>query len=347
MFLSLKRNKSKDLYRESLALWSRQISETIKKHRWSNVSNLKRPIKNIVINGMGGSNLGAEIIVSLLKKEMKIPVLIEAGYEVPGYVDKDTAYIVSSYSGTTEEPLAAYKKAKTRGALVIALSSLGESDLSKIAQRDSIPLFQFPTTSNLSGQPRLGLGAALTSCALILCELKAVKKNVIKELELAAKKYSRTTKIIETSKHFARRLKNRELVLISGPLFVGNLKTLRNQVCESAKNFGQYLTISDMNHFALEGLKFPKSNKKRLAAVFFDSKLDNPKIQKRMELTKEVFRKNKIPVLSYEISGKTIIEQGIELLQFSNYLSYYISINNHVDPMRIPSVDWFKKKLSN
>ena len=30
---------------------------------------------------------------------------------------------------------------------------------------------------------------------------------------------------------------------------------------ENAKNFATYLTVPDLNHFAMEGLSFPRSNK--------------------------------------------------------------------------------------
>lgn len=346
MFLSLVRKKEPELYRESLSHWSKQILDALANGVWFNEQKI-RPVANIVVNGMGGSNLGPEIVKALFKKTLATPILIEPGYDVPGFVGKDTAYIVSSYSGTTEEPLIAYKKAKQRGALVIALTATGDNKLARMAKQDKVPLFQFPTKANLSGQPRIGLGAALTGFILVLAKLGLIKNATLKELEKAAKKFSRSPKIIEAAKHLARLLKNREIVSVAGATFEGNLKTLRNQLCESGKNFGQYLLISDMNHFALEGLGNPSSNGKRLGALFIESKLYDAKISKRLELTKEIFRQHGIAVVSQALLGKTLLEQGIELLQFSNYLSYYVSINNRVDPMNIPSVDWFKKKLSN
>jgi len=338
MFLSLKANKEKNLYKESLAMITRQISNTFKKAKFTNEKKL-RSVNNIVINGMGGSNLAAEIICSLLKKELKIPVSIEPGYEIPGFVGKDTAYIVSSYSGTTEEPLQAYKKAKARNALVIAVTSLGKNKLSELAKKDGFPTFEFPINANPSGQPRLGLGASLASFLIILTKLDALKNSLTKDLLKANKKKK------DDSLKLASALKNKEIILISSALFSGNLKTLRNQINESAKNTSFYLSISDMNHHALEGLSYPKSNKKRLAALFIDSDLDDPKIQKRANLSKEIFRRQKIKVYSYKLSSKNLLGQSLELLQFGSYLSYHIAIKNHVDPSSIPWVNWFKKKL--
>ncbi len=350
MFLSLQTQKEKNLYKESLALLGKQITDTLVKGEWKNKNRLERPITNIVVNGMGGSNLGAHIITTLLQKELKIPVAIDPGYDVAGYVGKNTAYIVSSYSGTTEEPLVAYAKAKQRGALVIALTALGENSLAKKARKDRIPLFQFPIDANPSKQPRLGLGAAMSGLLMILISLNALPKNILKDLTNGSKKLAKNSKILSSNsspaRNLAKRLKGKEIVIVTGPLFAGNAQTLRNQFNESAKQSSFFLTVSDMNHHALEGLRFPKSNKKRMVALFIDSDLEDKKIQKRINLSQEVFRKNKVSVINHTLIGKTKIEQSLELLQFGSYLSYYEAIINHVDPSKIPFVDWFKKKLS-
>lgn len=340
MFLSLKTTKEKNLYKESIGMITKQISDTFKNSKFSNEQKLKA-VKNIVINGMGGSNLGAAIVCSLFKKDLKIPVAIEPGYDIPGFVGKETAYIVSSYSGTTEEPLVAYKKAKARGALIIAVTALANNKLAELAKKDGFPTFEFPTKANPSGQPRLGLGASLASFIIILTKLGALKNSLTKDLLKANKKKN------DNSLKLAANLKNKEIILVSSALFAGNLKTLRNQLNESAKNMASFLTISDMNHHALEGLSFPKNNKKRLAALFIDSKLDDQKIQKRADISKEIFKRQKIKVYTYQPIGKNLLEQSLDLLQFGAYLSYHIAIQNHVNPSDIPWVDWFKKKLSN
>jgi glucose/mannose-6-phosphate isomerase len=351
MFLFLKQKPSENLYRESLMLLGRQINDALTDSYWNNQKKIRPDIKQVIINGMGGSNLGAEIIVSLFKKSLKLPVIIDPGYDVAGYVNKETAYIVSSYSGTTEEPIIAYNKAKKRGANIICLTAEGENKLANLAKKDKTPLLQFPTSTNPSGQPRLGLGAALVGLLLILIELGVLNKTILKDLGKITAKLSKNLKLLgdyykSPARLMAKKIKNKQIILISGPLLAGNLKTLRNQFSESAKNLATYLTVSDMNHFALEGLKYPKNNSKNLVAIFFSSNLDDKKIQKRLKLTEDIYKKNKILTLNFWLTSGNILEQSLELLQFSSFLSYYLSIINQVDPMTIPFVDWFKKELT-
>jgi GMP synthase PP-ATPase subunit len=160
--------------------------------------------------------------------------------------------------------------------------------LSAKALKDKTPLFQFPISANPSNQPRLGLGASLSALISILVTLNVLPKSTIKELSTSAKKLAKNSKNLSGSsspaRSLAKKIKGKEILIITGPLLAGNAHTLRNQFNESAKQHASYLTVSDMNHHALEGLSFPRSNRKRLTALFIDSALDDKKIQKRMEV---------------------------------------------------------------
>lgn len=96
----------------SLELLSAQVEEV-----FGSAKNLKIPanykkVKNIVVLGMGGSTLGAHILKSVYFDKLKQPLEIVNGYHVPEYVNKDSLVVVSSYSGTTEEPVLAMKEAQ-------------------------------------------------------------------------------------------------------------------------------------------------------------------------------------------------------------------------------------------
>ncbi len=349
MFLSLKRQPSSKTMTDSLRLLPEQVKAVMADFASERGSFSVDGIKNIVINGMGGSNLGGYIIQSVFRDSLKLPLLIEPGYEVPTYVGRDTLYIVTSYSGTTEEPIAAYKIAKHRGASIIILSSDSNNDLVRLANRDKVPHYFFTTDANPSGQPRLGLGYGIAGILFLLRKLGLIRfddagmKAILSQLK-------RKNKTLEESssepERLARRLSGHEVMLIGGQIFEGNLRAMRNLFCETAKNFVSYLVLSDLNHYALEGLSHPTSNRKRLVALFIESDLYDARIAKRLDLTKEVMRKQGITVISYNASGKTALAQAFDILQFGSWLSYRLSLLNRVDPLTVPWVDWFKKHLT-
>lgn len=348
MLLALKRSPISQPLLESLQKLPEQISSVIKDEKNITLPFSLRDIETVVINGMGGSNLGGYLIQSIFRDHLKIPLLIEPGYDVPAYVNKKTLYIVSSYSGSTEEPMAAYAKAKRRGAMIIILCSDSDNPLKKLAEKEKVAHYFFKTIANPSNQPRLGLGYGVSALLMMFKKLHllSIKDKDLREIISHLKrKNTLLSKKGNDAEHLAKKLSGYEILLCSGQLFEGNLRIMRNQWCETGKNFASYLVLPDMNHYSLEGLSKPSSNKKRLMAMVVDSCLYDIKIQKRLELTTEVMKRQGIKVVSYTPSGKTALTQSFDLLQFGSWLTYYLSIQNRVDPLPVPWVDWFKKQL--
>lgn len=348
MLLSLRRTKQTDIMLETLKRLPDQIRSIIKDEQALHLPLFTQNIETVVINGMGGSNLGGYIVQSLFRDRIKVPLLIEPGYTVPGYVNNRTLYIISSYSGTTEEPLHAYKAAKRRGAMIVVITANADSPLRRLAEKEKLPTCLFTPDANLSGQPRLGLGYAIGSFLALFKTLNLLKLST-KELDSIIKQLKRkNTQYAERNneaERMAKKLYNHELILIGGQLFEGNLRTLRNQYCETAKNFASFLILPDMNHYTLEGLARPVNNKKRLAALCLESDLYEAKLKKRLSLTREVIRNNQLSVFSYHPTGTTALAQSFDILQYGSWLTYHLSLLNRVNPLEVPWVDWFKKQL--
>jgi len=338
---------------ESIAALPEQLKDALKQAQNFKIPAAYKKINRIVLSGMGGSNLGARIITSLFREELKLPLIIEAGYEIPGCVDKNTLFIISSYSGTTEEPLSTYAAAKKRGAKIIGLSDIGENDkLDKMLAGKDLSL-TFAAGINKSQQPRLGLGYAVVALLVILQKVGAIKFNsqeIIKAAEFIATQVKKlalkNNLILNPAKKTAREIFGKQAVLVGGEFLEGNLHALRNQFCENSKNFASYLVLPDMNHYAVEGLGNPASNKKDLIFGFFESDLYHPRVQKRLALTREIVKKNKIKIFSYKLTGANKLIQSFEILNFGSWLTFYLAMLNEVNPSLIPWVDWFKKKLA-
>jgi glucose/mannose-6-phosphate isomerase len=72
-------------------------------------------ITNVVYGAMGGSALAA--IYALSWPRLEIPFEVVRGYELPNYVNHNTLFIASSYSGNTEETLESINHAASKGAI--------------------------------------------------------------------------------------------------------------------------------------------------------------------------------------------------------------------------------------
>ncbi len=308
-----------------------------------------RKITNIVVSGMGGSNLAGRLAESAFAQELKIPLLINADYEVPALVGRDTLFIASSYSGTTEETLHAYTEAKKRKAKIAVLTS-ANSRLAALAKKDGYPVIAFTTEANPSGQPRLGLGYALSSLLAVLQAAGALTVKTASILTAAAKMKNWNEKLTpEKSNNLASKLADqlvgKNIIIVAGSFLAGNAHILRNQLNETSKNLASYLVLPEMNHYALEGLAHPKSNQDDCLVLFFESALYSPRVAKRLALTRQVVSKNKLKTAGTKLTGKTKLEQSLELLSLGAWLSYYLALANKVNPATVPWVDWFKKEL--
>ncbi len=341
------------LVAESIGLLPEQIRQVREDAPLVRIPEGHTQVRKIVLNGMGGSNLGGRIIKACLADKLKAPLDIVPGYEVPGYVDRKTLYIISSYSGNTEEPLSVYEKVKKSGAKIMGITSSHEKNkLEKLMIKDNIPGFIFKPLHNPSEQPRIGLGYSIFGL-LILLEKAGLLNLDEKEAESIIKKLRDDNFIFRPesesqknpAKKIAQELKGKIPILVGAEFLEGNLHTLRNQFCENSKNFADYLSLPELNHYLLESLSHPVANKKNLVFLFLDSDKYHPRVQKRSELTKQVAKKNGIKVLDYKTEKGSRLNQCARVLQFGSWLSFYLGILNNVNPSQIPWVDWFKKEL--
>ncbi len=310
-------------------------------------------VTQVVVNGMGGSNIGVGIIKAAFGDRLKVPVSIVPGYSVPAHVNKNTLYILSSYSGTTEEPLSVYREVKKRGAKIAAITvDSKKSKLARLMLKDNIPGYIFKPVYNPSGQPRLGLGYSILGVAVLLAKSGLFRigiremEDIIASMEIRSRHFKPESPTrINSAKKLAIAAYGRVPVLVGAEHTAGNVRALRNQINECSKNFSVYLTLPELNHYAMEGLSFPITNKRNLTFLFFDSLLYHPRVQRRSRLTKAVVKKNGIPAVAYTLKASTKLAQAFELLQLGVWISYYLGIANKVDPVKIPWVDWFKKQL--
>ena len=122
-------------------------------------------IFNVVITGMGGSAIGGDLIRMLATDSAQIPIVVNRDYTLPAFVDERTLVIASSYSGNTEETLAAYEDAKRKKAKIIAITTGGQ--LKEKAMADEVPCITIPGGL----PPRGALGYSFFSTYILFKEL--------------------------------------------------------------------------------------------------------------------------------------------------------------------------------
>lgn len=293
-----------------------------------------KKVQNIVICGMGGSAYGGYVTSSLFKDQLKVPLLSNNDYHLPGFVNKETLVILSSYSGTTEEVLSCQEEAFSKGLKITAISS---------SEKLGKPSLVFDPKFNPSGQPRLGTGYMVLGTIAILNKLGLINISDEQIAQALSELETNQDQIRNRAREIARKIYGFIPVIIAAEFLGGNNHILRNQLNETAKSFSAFSHLSELNHHLMEGLKNPED--KKLFVLFINSEIYSDKISKRAKLTQDVVGKNNIAFDEYIPQGSTKLSQMLNVLSFGGYLSLYTAFLYGQDPSVIPWVDYFKREL--
>ena len=348
-----KRIKRYDHYRmletiEDFNLQAQQAWQEVKK---IDIPKNYKKADKIVINGMGGSGLAGHIIKELFKDQLRVPLEVINSYTLPWYLDRHTLYIISSFSGSTEEPIGTRKMAAWRKAKIMGITT--GSTLGSFLKKHDYPGYIFNPKFNYCKQPRLGLPYSLAAHLGLLKKVGYLKitdrdmKQVGELLDRFGKKWgARIKQKDNTAKQLASYFYGKVPVIVGSQFLNGNIHTIANQLNENSKNYANYLVIPEMNHHFLEGLLNPKTNRQQFRFLFLESTQYLPRISARYKVTQKILKKNGFRFEHYRLQSQNALEQVFEVLTLGSFLSFYLAVLNKIDPSPIPWVDLFKKELT-
>ncbi len=92
----------------------------------------------MIVAGMGGSAIGGALARAALGDTASRPILSSRAYGLPPWTTPDTTVLCASYSGDTEETLAAYEAAGALGARRVVVTTGGR--LAKLARSEGVPV---------------------------------------------------------------------------------------------------------------------------------------------------------------------------------------------------------------
>jgi glucose/mannose-6-phosphate isomerase len=331
---------------ESLADQVRQAWDSVKNLQF----NPQQPIENVVVAGMGGSALGADVAKHLFKDRLKVPFEVVNSYHLPNYVNSRTLVILSSYSGSTEEVINCAAEAKKNQAQIMFICAGGK--LAEIAKAEGYPGYVINPEFNPSGQPRMAIGYSVIGLLSLLAKANVFELSHA-EVEEVILTITRTDEMVNVdvpqadnlSKLVAFECLERRPVFVASDFLSGAVHVSTNQFNENAKIFADFKIIPELNHHLMEGLKFPKSNALNHLFLFVNSDLYEPRIKKRMKLTQEIVEQNEIETYEVKLKSETKLTQAFELITLMAYANFYLSMLEGIDPSPIPYVDWFKTQL--
>ncbi len=342
-------DKSKQL--EILKEWSSLFQEARENSlEFVLPENIKEP-SNIVICGMGGSAIAGDYLSSLLKSDIKIPILVNRDYYLPAFCNKSTLVICVSYSGNTEETLSCFKDAHTKNTMIITISSGGF--LEKLAKKTKVPHIKIKEGI----PPRTGLPLIYTSLLTILEKLKLINdmskdfEETEKILAKLSEEYSPEKKTEENfAKEIAYGLFNKLPLFVGHTIYSPLSYRAKSELNENSKVIAISEEVPEQNHNGIVAWDNPNVVLNDVVVILFRDENEPKPIKIRMEQLKKIVNQKTEKVLELYPQGQSKLAKQISLTYLIDITSIYLAVLHEVDPSITPSIDnlkgVLKKKLN-
>jgi len=297
-----------------------------------------KEITSVLICGLGGSGIGGKIVDLLLKADIKIPVVVTNDYSIPNFVGENTLVIASSYSGNTEETLAAVIEGNKRNSEVVAITSGGKLlDLVKANNWNSLVV---PGGE----QPRGMLAYSLVQLLYIFEKYSLVGSIYTPLLNEVVELVDSNENEIQTeAKDLATKIHNKQVVIYAEQSLEGVAVRFRQQINENAKELCWHHVLPEMNHNELVGWAGGTKNQ---AIIKLNSSLDFYRTKKRWELCKEEMSKYTNSIYEINAKGSAKLVQVLYLIHLTDWVSVFLADLKNVDSVEVDVIMNLKAALS-
>lgn len=299
----------------------------------------------VVVAGMGGSAIGGELARAVLGDRASRPIVVARDYGLPAWTTPDTAVLCASYSGNTEETLAAYEAAGALGSRRIVATTGGR--LAEEARADGVPVIPIPG----GFQPRAAVGYSLV-VALEVSGLCGASEHLHSELDVAAEHAARLVEAWgpdasedSLAKELARGLHGSVTQIAGAGLTTPIAYRWKTQINENAKLPAFSHELPELDHNEIVGWE-GAAGLGRFSAVFLDDCDLHPRVRQRIELTRGLIAASAASTYRVETIGETRVERLISLVLLGDLVSLYLAVLRGVDPAPVPAIERLKGELS-
>ncbi len=301
-------------------------------------------IQQVLIAGMGGSAIGADLLGAYLEPLGRVPFIVQRDYTLPAWANSPaTLVIASSHSGNTEETLSVFEQAIASGCSVAAICTGGK--LAELAESRGVCLWRF----RHAGQPRAAVGfsfgllLAMLSRLGLLPDPSAELMDAIQAMRDQQRTLHAEAPVTSNpAKRLAGQLINRWVVVMGSGLLSPVARRWKGQISEVAKAWAQFEFLPEADHNTLAGVENPPEMLNQTMIIFLRASLDHPQNVLRSDLTRQTFMLAGLGTDYFEAKGDTRLAQMWTALHFGDYVSYYLAMAYGVDPTPVPAIESLK-----
>lgn len=299
----------------------------------------------LIVAGMGGSAIGGALAREVLGDRARRPIALARDYALPSWTTPESVVLCASYSGETEETLAAYEAAGTLGARRIVATTGGR--LAREARDDEVPVIPIPG----GFQPRAAVAYSLV-IALEVAGLYGAGERLHAEIDVAA---AHAEQLVTEwgpegpddglAKELARGVHETVPQIAGAGLTAPVAYRWKTQFNENAKTPAFCAELPELDHNEIVGWE-GAGKLGRFSAVFLDDSDLHPRVRQRIELTRGLIAATGAPTFRVDSIGQTRTERLISLVLLGDLVTLYVAVLRGVDPAPVEVLDRLKRALA-
>jgi glucose/mannose-6-phosphate isomerase len=306
-------------------------------------------VDSVVVLGMGGSGSSGDLVRALVEPRLPVPFMVVKSYgPLPEWVGRNTLVIAVSYSGNTEETLAAFEEVHERGARVVCLSAGGR--LAESAKEFGAAHIRVPPGL----QPRAAVAylmvpllAVLARMGLIPDPADDIEESLSLLSELAPRCHGKTLAVENPAKDLAARLAGKVPLLYGGPgIGVAIARRFKCDLNEYAKAHAFYNEIPEMNHNEIVGWTKAAEIGGNYVAVWFADADDDDRVSMRWKITRGLIERAPADIVELTSEGESPLARMTSLLYVTQLAAIYAGIAHGVDPGPVEVIEDLKQQLA-
>ena len=305
-------------------------------------------IQRIVIAGLGGSAIGADLVAAAVSQSCLVPIFVHRDYGLPAFAKgKETIVVLSSHSGNTEETLDSFEHALKNQCTMVVISTGGE--ISKRAKEKNIRVWTFKH----EGQPRAAVGFSFGLLLALFARLKLIpdpSKDLHEAVEAMKKSQEHWLADIpaahNAAKRYAGQLMGRWVTVFGAGALAPVARRFKTQINEVAKAGANFEFLPEADHNTLAGTIHPEEVlMPHMMELFLRAPSDHPRNRKRIDLTKQAFMLEGINTDFLDARGNSLLANMWTLILFGDYMAYYLAMAYGVDPTPVEMLENFKAEM--
>ena len=292
----------------------------------------------LVVCGMGGSAIGADLARAAFGSRTTLPFTTVRDYGLEPWTSPERTVLCASYSGNTEETLAAFEAAAAVGARRIVATTGGA--LGDAAREAEVPIIPIPAAL----QPRAAVGYMFVAAAEVAA-LAGAAPVIRTEIDGAVEhlRASRDS-LIERASVIADVVGDSVPVIYGADLTTPVAYRWKTQINENAKIPAFSHALPEMDHNEIVGWE-KGGGGERFSAIFLDDPDQHPRARQRFELTANLIEASAAGLVNIEVEGETRTARMLWCVMLGDLVSLLLAAKRGVDPSPVPVIERLKDEL--